>query len=115
MSHFATLDTRRRKASPANKLTQEVIKILNARGNFVWRNNNLATPGRKNNVLKGVPDIIGVTKKGMFIGIEIKIEDKQSEDQKAFEKTVRDLNGFYFIIHNLEELYNFINIYYYNI
>lgn len=115
MSRFVTLDTRRRKTSPANKLTQEAIKILNARGNFVYRNNALATPGRKNNVKKGQPDIVGVTKKGCFLGFEIKIDDKQSEDQKEFQAEIISRGGYCFVIHNIEELYKFINIYYHTI
>jgi len=104
-----------KKKSPANELTQEAIRILNHRGNFVYRNNALATPGRKNNVKKGQPDIVGVSKKGFYLGIEIKINDKQSQDQKEFQTEVISRGGQYLVIHNLEELYNFINIYYYTI
>ena len=111
---FATI--KKRKVSPANKLTQEVINILNHRNNYVHRINNAPTQHRKNTVTKGFPDIAGTTKKGLFLGVEIKIgDDKQSVEQKEFEISVKDKGGYYFVVSSIEQLYNFINIYYANI
>jgi hypothetical protein len=111
---FATINKRR--VSPANKLTQEVINILNSRNNYVHRINNAPTQRRKNTVTKGFPDIAGTSKKGLFLGVEIKIgNDIQSIEQQEFEISVKNRGGFYFVISSIEQLYNFINIYYANI
>jgi hypothetical protein len=101
--------------SPANKLTQEVIKILNDRGNKVHRINNTPVQRRKGTTTKGVPDVEGIGKKGLYVGVEIKTTDKQSKDQEIFEAEIKSRGGIYFIVHNLEELYNFINVHYHNI
>lgn len=70
----------------ASELTKWAIAMLQLRGNVVWRNNNLAVPGRKFIGRKGVPDVIGWDNKdGRAVWCEIKTKnDRLSEDQTQF-------------------------------
>ena len=70
----------------ASDLTKMMIDYLKGRGNDVWRNNNLAVKGRSFIGRKGVPDVIGYSKKyGQFIACEVKaIGDRVSPDQMSF-------------------------------
>lgn len=46
----------------------------------------------------GFPDLVGIYM-GIFIGIEIKVgKDRQSEDQKAMEATIKKAGGVYLIV-----------------
>jgi hypothetical protein len=70
----------------ASELTKMMLEYLKDNGNEVWRNNNLAVRGRAFIGRKGVPDIIGYSKKyGHFVCCEIKaIADRLSADQMVF-------------------------------
>jgi hypothetical protein len=70
----------------ASELTKMMLEFLKDGGNEVWRNNNLAVRGRAFIGRKGVPDIIGYSKKyGHFVCCEIKaIGDRLSSDQMVF-------------------------------
>ena len=70
----------------ASDLTKMMMDYLKDNGCEVWRNNNLAVRGRAFIGRKGVPDIIGYSKKyGHFICCEIKaIGDRLSSDQMVF-------------------------------
>ena len=70
----------------ASELTKMMLEYLKDNGNEVWRNNNLAVRGRAFIGRKGVPDIIGYSKKyGHFVCCEIKaIGDRMSADQMVF-------------------------------
>jgi hypothetical protein len=70
----------------ASELTKMMLEYLKDNGNEVWRNNNLAVRGRAFIGRKGVPDIIGYSKKyGHFVCCEIKaIGDRLSSDQMVF-------------------------------
>jgi hypothetical protein len=70
----------------ASNLTKMMLEYLKDNGNEVWRNNNLAVRGRAFIGRKGVPDIIGYSKKyGHFVCCEIKaIADRLSADQMVF-------------------------------
>ena len=87
-----------------NSVTKQIIEYLTLRGFFVWRNNS----GMRNKIrfgIKGSPDIIGITPKGRFIGVEVKSPTgKQSEDQKAFERQINDRHGVYILCVTLEEM-----------
>jgi len=79
----------------ASDLTKMMLDYLRDRGNEVWRNNNLAVKGRSFIGRKGVPDIIGYSKKhGQFIGCEVKaIGDRVSPDQMSFLINLAMCNG----------------------
>ena len=53
---------------------------------------------------KGLPDII-VIAGGLFFGLEVKKSDgRQSPDQKAFEKWVKDHGGRYHVVRSVEDV-----------
>jgi len=114
--HALPVKARKTKQSPANLLTDQVIRYIKSRGGAAYRIN---TTGNYNNQLgkwimsgvkKGLPDIIGILH-GRFIGIEIKIgRDKQSEDQKQRQKEIEATGGLYLIVRNFKEFENeFVN------
>lgn len=88
----------------AGELTTYALRVLNAWGCTVWRQNNHATRGRKFIGMKGVPDIIGHDLGGVAVYAEIKTTgDRLSQDQIDFMNgaaarecrayIVRELNG----------------------
>lgn len=89
-----------------NELTQAILKSLNATPQcFAWRNNNLATRGRRHNVRKGAPDILAVWQ-GMPLGIEVKnkaTNDKASEAQKDFAEKFTQAGGFFLFVTGWDE------------
>ena len=70
------------------------------------RINNSPTQRRKGTVKKGVADILGCTKKGTALAVEIKTTDKQSEDQIEFEKQYKKRGGIYILCKSLDDLIN---------
>jgi VRR-NUC domain. len=80
-----------KKATPlmkelsASEITKEALLRLKAQGFTVWRQNNLTIGRRKNIATPGIPDIIGYTSNGHFVGCEVKkIGDKFSKEQIGF-------------------------------
>jgi len=89
----------------ANKLTKEIIQYCALQGHFVCRVNNIpATKHRANTLTRGIPDIMGCTKTGKALGIEIKTTDKQSEFQKEFENHYLKRGGIYILAHSLNDV-----------
>ena len=89
----------------ASNLTKAVIQYCTLNGHYVVRINNI--PGRKyrtNTLTKGVPDIMGCTKAGKALGIEIKTTDQQSEYQKEFEDHYKKRGGIYILARKLEDV-----------
>ena len=69
----------------AAQLTKWAIVVLTTKGFTVWRQNNLAVPGRKFIGLKGVPDVIGYDQEGRAVYCEVKAAgDRLSEAQIDF-------------------------------
>jgi len=69
---------------------------------------------RKGTGAKGSSDLKGhiVTpnhKYGLPVYIEIKIKDKQSEDQKEYERKINSTGGLYAVVHNPDEFFSFID------
>jgi hypothetical protein len=90
--------------SASNSLTQAVIKYCTLRGYKVWRQNNLAVPGRRFAGLLGIPDVIGFQKgSGIFIGVETKIgKDKLSLHQIEFGLEIVESGGLWFVARDIE-------------
>lgn len=79
---------------------------------FVWKQNNQGTFNRKLNIytrfngLAGVPDIIGMTRTGRFIGIECKrsgAKGEQSDNQKTFQANCEKMGGIYILADCIED------------
>ena len=85
----------------ASQLTKWAIVVLTAKGFTVWRQNNLAVPGRKFIGLKGVPDVIGYDKEGRAVYCEVKAgADRLSEAQIHFMDSASKAGCWTFISHD---------------
>ncbi len=85
------------ESTPTTQLTAMVIQRLNLAGHYVWRNNT----GRRGRVSYGEPgsgDVIGLTRTGLFIGVEIKAQtgDKLSDDQIKFREAIESRRGLFY-------------------
>lgn len=59
--------------------------------------------------LKGSSDIIGITRSGKFLAVEIKVgKDNLRPEQLVFKDVVEKNNGKYFLIRNEDEINNMI-------
>jgi hypothetical protein len=69
----------------ASEITKEALLRLKAQGFTVWRQQNSSYGNRRNIATPGVPDIIGYTSNGRFVGCEVKKNgDKFSKEQVDF-------------------------------
>lgn len=108
-------------STAGSDLQTKVLKYLENKGVFVWRNNNKATHDKKMNQgrggyrafggLKGVPDLIAITpptKKqcgGIFVGLEIKAgKDKMSVNQIRFRDRCYRHNAEYHVVTSLDDI-----------
>ncbi len=95
-------------------IQREVCDWLATRNAFFWRSNNVPVFGRSNDGVKrfralpkytprGLPDII-IIHKGKFIGIEVK-RPKMAlrKEQKEFKLGCILAEGYYAVVHSLEE------------
>jgi hypothetical protein len=97
----------------ASELTKIMLEYLKDNGNEVWRNNNLAVRGRAFIGRKGVPDIIGYSKKyGHFVCCEIKaIGDRMSQDQMVFLEELSMAGGTAMLCQQLRDESIIVKIY----
>jgi hypothetical protein len=97
----------------ASELTKMMLEYLKDNGNEVWRNNNLAVRGRAFIGRKGVPDIIGYSKKyGHFVCCEIKaIGDRLSGDQMVFLEELSMAGGTAMLCQQLRDESIIVKIY----
>lgn len=88
-----------------------ICDYLAHRKHFFWRNNNMPVYNHQTQQyrampkysMKGVPDII-VVKDGWFVGLEVKMGSKQSDDQKIFEKGVKEAGGEYYVVRSIDDV-----------
>ena len=104
-------------ATPEGKTQREILVYLKEKGVFCWRNNNGAVFDQKlnsgyggyrsNNIMKGVPDIIGIMPdgSGRFLGIEVKAPGgSQSGPQVLFERRTKRAGGVYILAKSVEDV-----------
>lgn len=73
----------------ANELAVYTIKALNLAGHYVWRQNNRPIKGRTFTGKKGLTDVIGISKNGKMLCIEIKVgKDKLRKEQIEFHSQI---------------------------
>jgi len=90
-------------------LTSKTIRAFNAAGHFVWRNNQVHVPGRRFIGGRGVADIIGISKTGQFLAVEIKIPpDKMSKEQDKFHDEIRQRGGCSIVFQKESDIYNIL-------
>ena len=69
--------------SEENVLKKELLAYLRAKGHIVWRANSGAFKGKyRMQAFTGVPDIIGYSKAGLFIGVEAKCKGKKPTSEQ---------------------------------
>lgn len=97
----------KRKKTPTNSLTAQIVHYIELRGGYAMRINvsGFYKEGigyTKGGATLGVPDIIAVFE-GMYIGIEVKTgADRQSNEQKTVEEQVKQAKGVYMIARDFE-------------
>lgn len=108
--------------STANGLTKCVLHFLKLKGHMAWRQSSEGRyrPGQQiTDVLGhvrqmkgqwlpgqnvGASDIAAILS-GRFTAIEVKIKDKQSEQQRRYQQEVEDSGGIYVICRSFTEFY----------
>lgn len=95
----------------ANGLTKAIVEYIDLSGGWATR---ISVEGRyieslkkriPSSVKKGTADIHAVWK-GYHLSIEVKIgKDKQSDEQRAVQKSVTDAGGYYFIATTFESFH----------
>lgn len=96
------------------QITKAALLILKPRNKEIWRQNNIAVPGRKFIGRKGVPDIIGFSFRGLFVACEVKaLGDTLSDEQIGFLTNLHKSGGIALIATEDEignvEVINFID------
>lgn len=106
----------------ANGLTRCIVDFIRANGGQAERINTTGMPmvrqlpsgrqevtWRKGNTTKGSADISAIIC-GKSVKIEVKIgHDRQSEEQKRYQKSVEAAGGLYFIAKNFEDFLTWYN------
>ena len=97
----------------ANELTKAVLAYIRFSGGWATRVNSTGVfderrqQWRTGNTVPGTPDIMGTLADGRFIGVEVKTgSDRQSDQQKAVEKAVKQSGGIYLVARSFQEFYD---------
>ena len=100
------------------ELVKVIIDYLLLKGCYVWINDTVGIYDKERGVWRrrrhnsykplGISDVIGLTKEGRFVAIEVKTPEGHSptETQKAFLKRVEENQGIAFIARSLEDVEN---------
>lgn len=73
------------KEFTSSEITNKALEILRAKGFEVWRQNQIPVPGRAFIGKKGLSDVIGFDRCGIFVVCEVKkIGDTLKPHQKEF-------------------------------
>lgn len=88
------------KKSEEQKIQKKILDYLYKKGFLTVKFNNIgiySTPG--------FPDIVGCTKQGIFLAIEVKIPgEKPKPHQQAYLDAINKLNGIGFYATSVEEV-----------
>lgn len=96
-----------------SQILNSILTYLKLIGIFAWRNNNGAVydPRAGNfrstpkHSLKGVPDILGILKKGRFLALEVKKQGgRTSVEQKDFLKRAEGLGALCAVVYSIEDV-----------
>ena len=94
-----------------NEIQTSICDYLTVKKHFFWRQNVLPAMTKDGRVRRmpkysknGVPDII-LVHLGFFIGLEVKRKKSiQSDSQKQFEKDLKEVGGYYYIVRSIEDV-----------
>ena len=92
--------------SEESAIEREILNYLNKQPHcrFYKTPNQGGKGARRKAQFKGMSDIAGCYH-SLYIAIEVKTKTgKQSEDQKVFEKDIKNAQGEYWLVRSLEEL-----------
>lgn len=81
------------------KVVTDVLGDSRRIGSVQW----LPTSGQK-----GTSDISAVIR-GKAVKIEVKMRDRQSEDQKSYQLQIEKAGGYYWLVRSFDEFMNFYN------
>jgi len=99
-----------------SQIQTKIIKQLQSKGVYCWRQNNAATYDAKMNSgqggyrassqsKKGIADILGVLPGGIHLEIEVKSKiGKQSPDQFIHQKKIEALGGVYVLARSVKDI-----------
>jgi len=113
----------------ANSLTKAIIDFLRLSG---WQAERINCTGRPIDQSKVITDVLGDSRRigsvkwlptsgqkgtadisaviqGRAVKIEIKMRDRQSEDQKAYQTSVERAGGLYWLVRSFDEFMNYYN------
>ena len=99
-------------AEKESGIQSAICDYLELNRHFFWRQNTAPAFDWKTkqfrkmpkHAMRGIPDII-LVQQGLFVGLEVKSAiGKQSEDQKAFEKNLKDAGGRYYVVRSIEDV-----------
>ena len=91
--------------SEENVVKKELLAHLLSRGHTVWRANSGAFKGKYRMSGKKVPDIIGYSKTGLFIGIEAKCKgNKPTSEQLCFIFNLNRAGGIGLTAYSVEDI-----------
>jgi hypothetical protein len=99
----------------SNLLKLFLLELSHSKLATAWQNDTgMARSFDTNRVvkfgLKGSSDVIGITRDGRFLAIEIKVgKDFLKPEQIAFKLMVEKNNGLHFIIRNEDQIKDIIN------
>jgi hypothetical protein len=95
------------------EIRREILDHLHSLDVFCWVYHNRATPGRKNNVLLGGPDIEGLlSPHGRYFCVETKTKNgKLRPHQEIFKINVESNGGVYIIARGIEDLTNYVELF----
>lgn len=104
------------KQSPANKLTDDILKYLFSVGVFCWREDSNPVPVATKGLItgfrpprqKGKPDIMGsMSPFGRTLGVEVKIgKDRLRPEQIGFHANLRKMGGLVLVVKTFEDFIN---------
>lgn len=92
----------------ANQLTTSIIWYCRYNGVFATRLNSTGIYNKQlkqfipSRQMKGLGDVM-ILYKGVYVSVEVKIKDKQSQYQIRAEKEINQSGGYYFVCHNFAE------------
>ena len=121
--------TRNYTDKTANGLTRCIIDFLRFSG---WQAERINCTGRPIDNTKIVTDVLGSQRRigsikwipgtgqkgtsdisavihGRAVKIEVKMRDRQSEDQKSYQLKIEKAGGYYWLVRSFEEFLNFYN------
>ena len=96
-------------SAETTKLKRAILEYLRAQGCWIWNNDTIGNSGRRlSNNSRGAADLIGLTRYGTFIAVEIKAgKDKLNADQQRHRSEILVRNGLHLEARSIEEVITF--------